>query len=92
MGALRAEAARDQAKGRALILHGGAVARILEQEQEDDCDLIVVGARRESRIEDFFLGSVTRRVLADSQADVLVVPARSEASAQQPGSAPAGAR
>jgi len=75
MGALRAEAARDQAKGRALILHGGAVARILEQEQEDDCDLIVVGARRESRIEDFFLGSVTRRVLAESQADVLVVPA-----------------
>lgn len=80
MTALRAEASRALAKERALILHGGAVARILEQEQEDDCDLIVVGARRESRIEDFFLGSVTRRVLADAQADVLVVPARPASS------------
>jgi nucleotide-binding universal stress UspA family protein len=82
MAALRADAASDQTKGRALILHGGAVARILEQEQEDDCDLIVVGARRESRIEDFFLGSVTRRVLAESQADVLVVPAAVEPPAR----------
>jgi nucleotide-binding universal stress UspA family protein len=48
---------------------------VLEQEQEDDCDLIVIGKLGKSRLEDYFLGSVTRRVLADSQADVLVVPA-----------------
>jgi nucleotide-binding universal stress UspA family protein len=91
MAALGADVGLDRTKDETLIVHGRAVARILEQEQEDDCDLIVVGARGDSRIEAFFLGSVTRRVLADSQADVLVVPARSEASAQQPGSAPAGA-
>jgi nucleotide-binding universal stress UspA family protein len=72
MAALRVES--GPMHGSALILHGGAVVRILEQEQEDDCDLIVVGKRSESRVADFFLGSVTRRVLAESQADVLVVP------------------
>ena len=91
MAALGADVGLDRTKDETLIVHGRAVARILEQEQEDDCDLIVVGARGDSRIEAFFLGSVTRRVLADSQADVLVVPARSAAPAQQPGSAPAGA-
>ncbi|MFL6661263.1 MAG: universal stress protein [Rhizobacter sp.] len=58
----------------ALLLHGNAVGMILEQEQELDCDLIVIGKRGESRLEDLFLGSVTRRVLADSQCDVLVSP------------------
>jgi len=74
MAALRVESGPMQGGGSALILHGGAVLRILEQEQEDDCDLIVVGKRGESRLADFFLGSVTRRVLAESRADVLVVP------------------
>ena len=54
-----------------LVLHGNPVRRILEQEEEKDCDLIIVG-KRQNRIQDFFLGSVTRRVLADSQCDVLI--------------------
>ena len=74
MEALCAEAGPAEADSKALLLHGSAVTRVLEQEQEDDCDLIVVGKLGESRLQDFLLGSVTRRVLADSQADVLVVP------------------
>ena len=88
MAALRADDGREQAKSPALILHGGAVARILEQEQENDCDLIVVGARRASRVEHFFLGSVTRRVLTESQADVLVVPAPPRAPSLEPSPVP----
>ena len=75
MAALCEEGGTAKAEDKALILHGSAVTRVLEQEQEDDCDLIVIGKLGKSRLEDYFLGSVTRRVLADSQADVLVVPA-----------------
>ena len=74
MAALCARSAQARGEADALVVHGSAVANILEQEQENDSDLIVVGKRRESRIGDFFLGSVTRRVLAESQCDVLVAP------------------
>lgn len=55
-------------------VHGPAAQRILEQEDERDCDLIVMGREGQSRIDDLLLGSVSRRVLAESEADVLVVP------------------
>ena len=45
---------------------------IIEQEQECDCDLIVVGKHGESVLEELLLGSVTKHVLAESQCDVLV--------------------
>ena len=54
--------------------HGHPVPRILEQEEDQDCDLIVMGRQGQSRIEDLLLGSVSRRVLADADADVLVLP------------------
>lgn len=57
----------------ALLVHGDPVASILEQEQERDCDLVVVGKQGESRFEELLLGSVTKHVLGESQADVLVV-------------------
>lgn len=55
-----------------LVLHGDAWRHILEQEQEQDCDLIVMGKHGEDGIEKFLLGSVARHVLGDSQGDVLV--------------------
>lgn len=55
-----------------IVLHGDASLRIIEQEQEQDCDLIVMGKHGESVIEELLLGSVTRYVLAESQGDVLV--------------------
>src|SRR4051812_26848228 len=51
MAALRAQAEPPKTSGAALILHGSAVVKILEQEQEDDCDLIVIGKGQESRLE-----------------------------------------
>jgi nucleotide-binding universal stress UspA family protein len=46
--------------------------QILEQEQEHDIDLIVMGKHGSSRFEELLLGSVTKHVLAQSQSDVLI--------------------
>ncbi len=55
-----------------LALHGLATPCILEQEQEQDCDLIVIGKHGSGMLEELLLGSVTKPVLALSSADVLV--------------------
>jgi nucleotide-binding universal stress UspA family protein len=55
-----------------MVLHGDPCRHIIEQEQERDCDLIVIGKHGENLLEDLMLGSVTRDVLAGSQCDVLV--------------------
>jgi len=55
-----------------IVLHGDPTSRIIEQEQERDCDLIVMGKHGESLLEELLLGSDTKRVLAESQSDVLV--------------------
>ena len=63
----------DEARARRLVLHGEASALILEQELEQDCDLIVIGKRGLGLLEELLLGSVTKHVLAQSSADVLVI-------------------
>lgn len=55
-----------------LALHGDASQHILEQEQEQDCDLIIIGKHGTDMVEDFLLGSITKHVLLSSQGDVLV--------------------
>lgn len=55
-----------------LVLHGDPTSRIVQQEQESDCDLVVVGKHGESMVHDLLLGSVTRHVLQQAQGDVLV--------------------
>ncbi|WP_420475737.1 universal stress protein [Noviherbaspirillum sp. ST9] len=57
---------------RGMVLHGRPLQHILEQEQELECDLIVMGKHGDSALEDLLLGSVTKHVLAQSQCDVLV--------------------
>jgi nucleotide-binding universal stress UspA family protein len=57
---------------RLVVVHGDASRNVVEQEQEHDCDLIVIGKHGESAIEDLLVGSVTKHVLAESQCDVLV--------------------
>lgn len=57
---------------RSVVLHGDPSLRIVEQEQELNCDLIVMGKHGENMLEELFLGSVTKHVLAESQCDVLV--------------------
>jgi len=61
----------------ARIVEGDASQRIVEQEQESDCDLVVVGKHGQSAAEELLLGSVTKHVLAEGSTDVLVSTAKS---------------
>ena len=56
----------------ACIVEGEAAQCILEQEQEQDCDLVVMGKHGQSMTEDLLLGSVSRHVLSEGSTDVLV--------------------
>ena len=46
--------------------------QIVRQEQERDCDLVVVGKHGRNAVEDLLLGSATNMVIAQGSADVLV--------------------
>lgn len=72
MNELVASAGMDENRVRRLVVHGEASTQILEQEQEQDCDLIVIGKRGQGLLEEMLLGSVTKHILARSAADVLV--------------------
>lgn len=56
-----------------VVLHGDAVREVIVHEERDHCDLIVMGKHGTHVTEELLLGSVTQRVLAESQGDVLVV-------------------
>jgi nucleotide-binding universal stress UspA family protein len=58
------------------IVEGDASLRIVELEQEKDCDLVVLGKHGQSATEDLLLGSVSKHVLAEGSTDVLVSTAR----------------
>ncbi|WP_083438360.1 universal stress protein [Caldimonas brevitalea] len=51
----------------------------VRQEQEHDCDLIVIGKHGRGALEEFLLGSVTNTVIAASAGNVLIAT-RSEAA------------
>ncbi len=74
--AIQQLAALSEAAGvpdaRQVVVHGDAAWRIVEQEQELDCDLIVIGKQGESALEELLVGSITKHVLSESQGDVLV--------------------
>jgi nucleotide-binding universal stress UspA family protein len=72
MNALVEAAGLGDAGVRRIVLHGDAAATILTQEQEQDCDLIVIGKRGLGLLEELLLGSVTKHILAQSNGDVLV--------------------
>lgn len=46
---------------------------IVQEEQEHDCDLVVIGRQGRHAVDEFFLGSTTRMVIAEGSADVLIV-------------------
>ncbi|MCC6208589.1 MAG: universal stress protein [Gammaproteobacteria bacterium] len=54
------------------VKYGDPARVILACEQNEDCDLIVMGKHGRGIIEDLLLGSVTRHVLSLSESDVLV--------------------
>lgn len=49
---------------------------IVEHEQENDCDLVVLGKQGQSATEDLLLGSVSQHVLAEGSTDVPVYTVR----------------
>jgi nucleotide-binding universal stress UspA family protein len=51
-----------------------ASSLILAKEAVLDADLIAIGRHGQSMLEEWFLGSVTRHILANSKCDVLVCP------------------
>jgi nucleotide-binding universal stress UspA family protein len=50
-----------------------AARHIVDTQRSMRADLVVIGKRRRTAVESVVLGSVTRHVLADAEADVLVV-------------------
>jgi nucleotide-binding universal stress UspA family protein len=62
----------------ARVVEGDASLRIVEHEQEHDCDLVVLGKHGQSATEDLLLGSVTKHVMAEGSADVLVSTQRGD--------------
>jgi nucleotide-binding universal stress UspA family protein len=56
-----------------IVEHGDAPRLILAKEEEHEADLIVMGKHGQSVLEEMFLGSVTRHILANSKCDVLIV-------------------
>lgn len=56
-----------------LIVHGDPSQVVLDQEQQFDIDLIVMGKHGKGFTEELLLGSVTKHVLDESQCDVLIV-------------------
>lgn len=70
--ALRHQAGLTPYNSSLIVLHGDPRLRIIEQEQEQDCDLIVMGKHGENLLENMLIGSVTKQVLSESQGDVLV--------------------
>ena len=63
----------DHGASTLLVRHGEAAQVIIEQEQELECDLVVMGKHGNRDFEDLLLGSVTKHVLAEAHGDVLVV-------------------
>lgn len=57
-----------------IVERGDAARLCLERAQAIGADLIVIGKRKRSALEALALGSVTRHVLANAKADVLVLP------------------
>lgn len=74
--ALAGQAGLKPADWSACTPHADASLAIVEQEQELDCDLIVMGKHGQGMAEELLLGSVTKHVLADAAGDVLISTSR----------------
>jgi nucleotide-binding universal stress UspA family protein len=69
---LAIQAGLEAGSVRMLAQLGDPSTRVLEAEQEFDCDLIVLGKHGRGAMEELLLGSVTKQVLAESACDVVV--------------------
>lgn len=62
------------------LAEGDPSLRLVEQEQVQDVDLVVIGKHGHGAVEDLLLGSVTKHLLAEGVADVLVATRRHDAT------------
>jgi nucleotide-binding universal stress UspA family protein len=76
--ALAAQAGLKPGRWQPCIVEGDASLRIVEKEQDLDCDLVVMGKHGQSATVDLLLGSTTKHVLAEGSADVLVSTGRED--------------
>lgn len=72
LDALRVGEGIDAADVELVVVHGHPGRVIVEQETDRDCDLIAMARHGEGVVHELLIGSVTRRVIGDSQSDVLV--------------------
>lgn len=73
MEALAEAAGLERGRYTGLVLQGDAAAQILHHAEAHHCDLVAMGKHGTHVTEELLLGSVTSRVLAESDADLLVV-------------------
>jgi len=76
--ALAAQAGLKPGRWQPCIVEGDASLRIVEKEQDLDCDLVVMGKQGRSATVDLLLGSTTKHVLSEGSADVLVSTGRED--------------
>lgn len=67
-------AENEKASIKTVCEEGEIYERIVDLAEAENCDVIVMGRRGLHRLERTFIGSVTARVIGNSQRDVLVVP------------------
>lgn len=70
--ALATRAGLASGQWQACAVEGDAALRLVELEQEYDCDLVAVGKHGTALVVDAVLGSVTQRVVAECSGDVLI--------------------
>ena len=56
------------------VRHGSVYKNIVDEAENENCDLIVMGRRGLRRVERMMMGSVTSRVIGHTHKDVLAVP------------------
>ena len=74
-------AAGGTARARPALEFGHPPGTSLRQEVLMAPELVVIGKRDRSLLADFFLGSVTQRLLAEASSDLLILPVTAKASA-----------
>lgn len=74
--ALAGQAGLAPGSWRACVVEGDAAFRIVEKEQEFDCDLVAMGKHGTSMTVDLLLGSVTQHLVAEGSADLLIATRR----------------
>lgn len=72
--AVKAAAAKEGVKCETIIGRGDAYAKIVQEAEKRDIDLIIVGRRGLNWLQKTLIGSVVSKVIGNAQRNVLVVP------------------